>query len=181
MKYLMQKVTYFAQISAWASGFVLVATCMLIAAEVFLRKLLNYSIIGVDEITGYVLAITSAWTFGFTAIKGGHIRVDSLITQFPLRIRNSLDLLANFSLFLLALILTYHAKNVLIMSFSYSSVAISSLQTPLWIPQLIWFLGMIFFTLCTLLILLAKIWGIINEKLDRNMMSISKNNTDKGR
>ncbi|MBT4088909.1 MAG: TRAP transporter small permease [Deltaproteobacteria bacterium] len=165
MQRIMQKTTDISKIVAWGSGFLLLATCVLITVEILLRKILNFSILGVDEITGYVLAIVSAWIFGFSAIKGAHIRVDSIIALLPSKIIKSLDLLASFSLFLLALILTYHAMNVLSMSFTYNSKAISPLQTPLWIPQLAWFLGNIFFTVCTLVILLGKIWSMVTGKI----------------
>ena len=160
MHRLEQKMAHINNVIAWGAGFALIAICLLIATEIFLRKVLNYSILGVDEISGYVLAVTSAWIFGFTAVKGAHIRVDSLINLLPSRMRPGLDLLASLSLLLLAFFLAYHAGNVFLMSFSFSSRAPTPLQTPLWIPQLAWFLGTAFFALTTFVITMGHVWEV---------------------
>jgi TRAP-type C4-dicarboxylate transport system permease small subunit len=157
MHYLLQKMTDVNKVIAWGAGFALLATCLLIATEVFLRKVLNYSIIGVDEICGYVLAVMSAWIFGFAAVKQAHIRVDTLLGLFPSRLRPVLDLLASLSLVILAVSLAYYASKVFWMSFSYSSKAPTPLQTPLWIPQLAFFLGIAFFALTMLGIVLGQV------------------------
>jgi TRAP-type C4-dicarboxylate transport system permease small subunit len=157
MHYLQQKMTDVNKVIAWVAGFALLATCLLIATEVFLRKVLNYSIIGVDEICGYVLAVMSAWIFGFAAVKQAHIRVDTLLGLFPSRFRPVLDLLASLSLVILAVSLAYYTSKVFWMSFFYSSRAPTPLQTPLWIPQLAFFLGIAFFALTMLGIVFGQV------------------------
>ncbi len=64
--------------AAWLSGGLLFLTAVLIAVEVVLRKVFALSLGGADEISNYVLAVTSSWTFGYALLRKAHIRIDAL-------------------------------------------------------------------------------------------------------
>ena len=66
----------------------------LIGIDVLMRKFLDRSIGGADELAGYALAIGTAWGLGAALLDRAHIRIDSLYVLFPRRLRLALDLAA---------------------------------------------------------------------------------------
>ena len=52
-----------------------------------MRKFLDRSIGGADELAGYALAIGTAWGLAATLIDRAHIRINSLYVMFPQNLR----------------------------------------------------------------------------------------------
>jgi TRAP-type C4-dicarboxylate transport system permease small subunit len=140
----------------------LFATAVLIAVEVTLRKVFSLSMGGADELSSYALAISCSWTFGFALFRKAHIRIDVLYTRLPRPLRHFLDLasLALFALYML--MLSYFAFFVLHTTIQRQSVANTPLATPLWIPQSLWYAGIVGFTLTTLMILAGTVYHLIS-------------------
>ena len=65
---------------------------VLIGIDVLMRKFLDRSIGGADELAGYALAIGTAWGLGAALLDRAHIRIDSLYVLFPQLLRLALDL-----------------------------------------------------------------------------------------
>ena len=57
-----------------------------------MRKFVDRSIGGADELSGYALAIASAWGLGRGVLDRSHIRIDTLYVLFPQPLRAALDL-----------------------------------------------------------------------------------------
>ena len=123
------------------SGWWLILFSLASCFEMVSRKLFQYSLQGIDEIGGYTLAVTSAIGFSYTLITRGHTRIDFLVSKMPVPARAALNFLAMFTLALLAAFALYRGWNVLSESIEFQSTATTPLQTPLWIPQVIWFTG----------------------------------------
>ncbi len=140
--------------AAWMSGALLFLTAVLIAVEVVLRKIFAISLGGADEISNYVLAVTSSWTFGYALLRKAHIRIDALYLRFGRGLRVALDVSALVLFALCAALITAYAFQVLATSILRRSVANTPLATPLWIPQGLWFAGLALL-LFTVLVLLA--------------------------
>lgn len=134
-----------AAVGTWIGGICLLLSSVLILIDLFMRKLLGWSIGGADEIAGYVLAIVSAWAFPIALLRRSHIRVDIVYTHAPRAARIALDLFALTCLGVFVGVLTFHAWQVLLDSISYRSVSNTPLQVPQWIPQSLWFAGYVFF------------------------------------
>lgn len=153
--------------SVWIGGAALVGISLLISAEIVMRGLFGFSFGGADELSGYVLACTSAWAFGYTALRGGHIRVDTLTLVLPTRVRRLLDVIAAASLFLFAAFLTYHAWSVFALSFALSSQSATPLKVILWVPQGIWVGGLTVFAAIGLAITVAAAIALARGDLQR--------------
>ncbi len=144
--------------AAWLSGGLLFLTAVLIAVEVVLRKVFALSLGGADEISNYVLAVTSSWTFGYALLRKAHIRIDALYLRLGRGARVALDLAALVLFALCAALIAGYAFQVLHTSILRRSVANTPLATPLWIPQGLWFAG-IALLFATVLVLLAATLG----------------------
>lgn len=148
--------------SAWAGGGILFATAILIAVEVVLRKLFAISMGGADELSNYALAISTSWTFGYALLRKAHIRIDVCYVHLPQRVRQALDLLCLTLFGVCTLVVSYFAFRVLLTSIQRSSIANTPLATPLWIPQGLWFAGILSLTLMVFILLagtLCRLWA----------------------
>ena len=131
------------QVSVWIGGLLMIGASILIGVEVLIRKFFSLSIGGADEIGGYVLSMSAAWAFGFALLQRGHVRIDSIYVTFPPRVRAGLDLLGvALFMYFFGLIL-YYAYDVLADSIRVGTVSWTKLQTPLVIPQSVWFAGLL--------------------------------------
>lgn len=133
----------FTLLSGWWLLLLAVATCI----EMVSRKLFNFSLQGVDEVGGYTLAVTSAFGFSYTLLARGHTRVDFMLSRLSPAWRAAMNTLAMVSLSLLSLFAVWRAWNVLSESIEFQSHSTSPLQTPMWLPQSLWFLGYLLFAL----------------------------------
>lgn len=136
-------------LAARLMGLLLITIVCFIGAEIVMRKLFNHSLPGVHEYAGYLLAILSAWGLSHTLMERAHIRIDVVHGRLPAWSRHSLDVLAMAALNLVAWTITLHAWPVLAKSLSNGSTANTPLATPLWIPQLLWLSGYIWFAITT--------------------------------
>lgn len=143
----------FSTWTAWVGGGILFATAILIAVEVVLRKVFTISMGGADELSNYALAISSSWTFGYALLRKAHIRIDVLYVRLPQWMRQSLDVLSLALFGFCSLVVSYFAFRVLLTSIQRSSVANTPLATPLWIPQGLWFAGILTLTLMVFVLL----------------------------
>ena len=132
---------------AVVAGWALFALSVLVGFEVIARKFLSFSIKGVDEIGGYVLAVTSAIGFICCLVNHGHIRVDVLFKYLGPRLRAILHLVAYLTLAAFAVLLAWRGIAVWLISISLDAVAPTPLATPLVIPQGFWILGLAIFAL----------------------------------
>lgn len=130
-------ITLFALLAGYALLFQAAAT----AIEIISRKVFNFSFQGVDEIGGYVLAVTASFGFGYAALTRTHTRVDFLLLHVPLRIRAAIHAVAAVVMAFVSAGMLWYAVKALRETIEYQSIANSPLQTPIWIPQSIWLAG----------------------------------------
>ena len=97
----------YSRICAIVFGLMMTALCVVIAAETVLRKLLNHSLAGVDELSGYAIAIGAPLCFAVTAVERSHIRINLLHMRMPERAQAVLNLLSAVSLAALAIFLAF--------------------------------------------------------------------------
>lgn len=130
--------------ASWFAGSLFILISILITVEIFLRKFLNSSIGGADELTGYGLATAASWSFGFAVLDRAHIRVDSLYLQFPSRWRAFLDVLAILGMLLFFGLILYFGSVMYADTLRIGTHSRTSLYIPLAIPQTIWLAGLVF-------------------------------------
>lgn len=145
-----------SRLAVWFGGIFILAVTMLISVEIVLRKFLGISTGGVDELSGYALAISFSWALSFTLLRRGHVRIDALYSRLPVGPRTYLDCLSIFSLTIFALFLTFFSFQVLLDTIELHARSTTTLETPLWLPQMLWIGGFILFSAnCCLLLLLS--------------------------
>jgi TRAP-type C4-dicarboxylate transport system permease small subunit len=139
----------------WSGGTLVLCAAILVAVDVLLRNVFMFTFGGADELAGYAFAIGTTWALSFTLLNRANVRVDALYAVLPPRLCAVLDIVALIALGLFAGLLTWHAGVMLATSVSFAARATTPLQTPLWIPQSLWFAGLALFVL-TLIPLLAR-------------------------
>jgi TRAP-type C4-dicarboxylate transport system permease small subunit len=126
----------------------------LIGVDVLMRKFLDRSLGGADELAGYSLAIGTAWGLGAALLDRAHIRIDSLYVLFPQKVRLALDTVA-LVLFVGFFGLTlWHGLGVLSQSWTSGSRSQSALETPTVIPQALWIAGLAAFLVVGVVLLI---------------------------
>lgn len=147
----------FAQWGLWFGGALVLLAAVLIGVDVLMRKFLNRSIGGADELAGYALAIGTAWGLGATLLDRAHIRIDSLYMLFPQKLRLVLDSVAIVLLVGFFALTTWHGLGVVSQSWTSGSRSQSSLETPTIIPQTLWIAGLAAFVVIGTLLLLQAL------------------------
>src|SRR5690606_14836588 len=118
------------------------------------------SVGGADELSSYALAITCAWGFAYTLLGRAHIRIDALHERLGRPWQALLDVLGLVALGLLAGGLWYYGWTVLETTLRRGSIANTPLQTPLWIPQTLWYAGLCMFLFVNLILLLRAVHAL---------------------
>lgn len=132
---------------ALAGGYLLLGFALMVGVEVICRKFLGFSLQGVDEMGGYVLAITTAFALSYALLRGAHTRMDLVLTRLPAQAQAVLNTLAAAATTAFAVFMAWRALATLLESIAYQSRASTPLQTPLWLPQSIWLAGLVTFAL----------------------------------
>jgi TRAP-type C4-dicarboxylate transport system permease small subunit len=137
-----------ARIAEWlaiAAGWALVAYSIAVGVEIVSRRYLGFSLQGVDEIGGYLMAVIVAIGYTCALYSRGHIRIDILLPRLSRSTTLWLNVAAVSSLIAFSAFLVWQAGHVLIQSRALRAVAPTPLQTPLVIPQAIWVAALLFF------------------------------------
>lgn len=148
----MNGVRRFTHWGLWFGGALILLAAVLIGIDVLMRKFLNRSIGGADELAGYALAIGTAWGLGAALIDRAHIRIDSLYVLFPRRLRIALDLMALILIVGFFALVAWHGLGVVSQSWTSSSRSQSALETPTVIPQALWIVGLLGFMIVGVLL-----------------------------
>ena len=127
--------------AVWCAGALTLASVALITMDVLLRKFAGKGVGGADELAGYAFAISTAWAFAFATLQRAHVRVDVLYHRLPVRAAAFIDWISLVAFAVLFAFIARYGFEVVQLSFEQSSRANSTLGTPLWIPQALWWLG----------------------------------------
>jgi TRAP-type C4-dicarboxylate transport system permease small subunit len=146
--------------AVWAGGVLLFAAAFTVSVDVIARKLFTVSLGGSDELSGYAFAIGTSWAFAFALLRRVNVRVDALYQLLPGKLCALLDILAVVSIGVFVAYLSRWSWEVLATSWTLSAQSNSALKVPLWIPQSLWFAGLVLF-IVTLLLLLARSLGLL--------------------
>ena len=145
MKRLQGMAAGIARVGAIAGGAMLLAAAVTICIDIFLRYTFSLTIGGADELSGYALAIASAWGFSLALLSRSHIRIDTVYVRVRRRrVRAMLDLLSLASFAMFIGLVAWHGWGVLQQSYVSGSRSQSAIEAPLVIPQGLWFAGLAF-------------------------------------
>ena len=136
-----------AQIAVWIGGGAHLAAAIMVTIDVVLRKIFSITMSGSDEMSGYVFAAGTTWAYSYCVLHRSNIRIDAVYNLLPRRLCGMLDIVGVTLLLIFNAVLTRHAWEAFATSYVRDSVSITTLATPLWIPQLFWVIGLIAFQL----------------------------------
>lgn len=147
---------------ARAGGVMILLTVALVTIEVVSRVFMGRSAVHATELTGYIMAISASWSFAYTLMCKAHIRIDALYLTFPMKVRGVLDLVALLALAMFSILVVRAAFGVLSHSYIGGSTANTPLSTPLWMPQALWLLGLIWFGFSVCVVSLRAFLGLLS-------------------
>lgn len=147
---------------ARAGGVMILLTVALVTVEVVSRVFMGRSAVHATELTGYIMAISASWSFAYTLMCKAHIRIDALYLTFPMKVRGVLDLVALLALALFSILVVDAVFGVLSHSYSGGSTANTPLGTPLWMPQALWFVGLVWFGFAVCMVSLRAFFGLLS-------------------
>ncbi|WP_029059319.1 TRAP transporter small permease subunit [Stappia stellulata] len=125
-------------------GMVLLVTAGFIIVDITMRQFAR-SLGGSDEISGYVMAGVASWGLSYALTELAHVRIDLIRYKLRAGGKALMDLFAITVLAATVSIIAFQAWPVLEKSITRSSRANTPLETPLWIPQVVWFSGWVWF------------------------------------
>jgi TRAP-type C4-dicarboxylate transport system permease small subunit len=123
----------------------------------------------VDEIGGYTTAIVSAFGFASALMIKAHTRVDFLLGRMPAMLRAVLNALAYGLLAGMAIYGAWRGWSVLEESIEFQAHANSPLQTPLWLPQGAWMIGLVLFALSAGAMAAHAFWLLLSDRARLNL------------
>lgn len=135
---------------AWVAGGTLILVSILIVVEAVLRKVLSISLGGVDEITAYAFAVTTAWALPYALMERANVRIDAFHTLGPLPVRVILEAFALFVMTVFFGYLLFRGGEHALGSLIADRRSNSSFQAPLVIPQGLWVFGLAVQLVCLL-------------------------------
>ena len=163
-------VTPFARAAAIAAGWMLMAISFLTVFEIVARRWFEFSLQGVDEISGYVLAITSAAGFCWAFVTRSHMRITLLFTYVPPAVRTLLNIVAVLTLAAMAVFCAWRGWAEVVANFTSGKPANTPLQTPIWIPQALWFAGLAMFAITTVAAALHAFGLLFRDREELNRL-----------
>ena len=150
------------RVLAWASGAIILVGCgLLITVDVATRAIFRRGMVESFELSGYALAVAIGLGAAWTVTSKGNIRVDILLDRLPVRIRRALDLVAAVAFAVVALALAWFAFGTLAYSWSIDARSVSTLRTPLWLPQALWWAGLAWLAVVAVLTPLFAVRALI--------------------
>ena len=162
MKHLQAAAEGISRVGAIIGGAMLLVASVLICIDITLRYTMSITLGGADELSGYALAISSAWGFSSALLSRSHIRIDTVYVRIKsISFRALLDLISLATLLGFFGMVTWYAWGVVKQSWESSSRSLSAIEMPLVIPQGLWFAGLAFFVALSLLLLLRGLLAFV--------------------
>jgi len=148
------------RISLWVTDIFLAAMTILIFFEIIARTFLGFSTLIADEYSRYFLVAIVFLGLFHTFKKGNFIRVDFFYTRFfggP-KVRRIVDIFILITSIVYTVIITKGAFFSIESSIKHHSTSVFISETPLWIPNLIIPIGLIFFLILLVIELLKRLF-----------------------
>ncbi|MCA3245711.1 MAG: TRAP transporter small permease subunit [Tagaea sp.] len=142
-----------SRLFAWAAGACILFGCgLLVSLDVITRAIFRRGVIESFEISGYAFAAAVGLGMAFAVASKSHIRVDIALGLLPRKLRAPFDLIASAALAAVALALAWFCWGVLDQSIAMNAKSVSTMQTPMALPQSVWFAGLFWFAAMSVIV-----------------------------
>lgn len=132
----------FSRAASLIFGVLMVVLSVAVTLETLLRKMFSFSLGGIDELSGYAIAIGAPLAFAVALLERSHIRINVLYLKLGERTRALLDALSVAAMAALALFLFIFTVVTVRETQAYQSIAQTPWATPLIYPQALWLAAM---------------------------------------
>lgn len=139
-------------------GVLMLALAAAVTVETLVRKIFSVSLGGVDELSGYAIAIGAPLAFAVALLERSHIRINIFYLRLGERARGVLDGLSLLALGALTVFLFFFTVMTVRETQAYQSIAQTPWATPLIYPQALWLVAMAAF-------LVPAVWLAIKAML----------------
>jgi TRAP-type C4-dicarboxylate transport system permease small subunit len=123
-------------------GVLMLALAAAVTLETLVRKFFSISLGGVDELSGYAIAVGAPLAFAVALLERSHIRINIFYLRLGERARGMLDALSLLALGALAAFLFIFTVTTVRETQAYQSIAQTPWATPLIYPQSLWLVAM---------------------------------------
>jgi len=148
-------------------GLIFLMCSVLVLIDIAMRRF-GTSLGGTDEISGYVMAIGTAWGMAYALLELSHVRIDFLRSTATAKWRAALDLLSMFALATVVTTIAIQCWPVLATTLKNDSHANTPLETPLALVQAPWFLGWVWFSAMSWLTFLAGLVMVMRGEFKKS-------------
>ncbi|MBF2713192.1 TRAP transporter small permease [Agrobacterium vitis] len=167
-----------ATFMAYAAGWNYIACAAFITADIVGRTLFGFSSAATVEVTSYMLAAGLSWSLAHTLAMRAHIRVDVLINRMPLSVRAIFHVVSILMLAVFSGFVAWSGWSLVEESLLFQAHDNSALHIPMWIPQGIWFAGLLGFFAMALALSLESILALASGHLDEVEALLSSRSVD---
>jgi TRAP-type C4-dicarboxylate transport system permease small subunit len=162
-----QKIAPAARVATLTCGWVVMVYAVMLTLEILGRKFFNTSFKGIDELGGFVLAISAAIGASYAMAQRSHTRVDVFLVRFPRPVQRFLNTLAMACFAFFATFAAWRGIAVLRDTVEYQSSA-TNLEQPLWIPQTAWAVGLVLLAAISLTYAFHAIYLLLRNRPELN-------------
>lgn len=150
-----------ARWAVWIGGALMLFAAILVTFDVLMRRFFGFTVGGSDEISGYLFAVATSWSFAFVLLRRGNVRIDALYLLLPRRVCALLDVLALLALGIFMGFLTERAFAVVTTTIDMGAHSVTPLRTPLVVPQGFWLGGLLLFQVAFVLVFLQAVVALL--------------------
>lgn len=161
---LLDLVVRVARAALVIGGVLMLASAFMISADVVLRRVFGVSAWGAGELSYYALAISTSWAFAYAMLVKTHIRIAVVTERLPRALRAASDIFALLAMGWFAVTASWAIWGLFERAWQRGVTSITTLATPLWIPQGLWLAGFAFFVLTIALLLVRVLVALFLER-----------------
>lgn len=157
----MKRIEY---IASMVFGGIFLLLSLLVVTETLLRKSLNVSLQGVDELGGYALAVGATLSFTLALLGRAHMRIDIFHDKFPNVLQTLFNWLSATLMALFGIFLFWVCLQIVLETLDYGSTAQTPWATPLKYPQGAWLAGLTIFAFTAAAYGLRATWLLLSGR-----------------
>lgn len=139
---MLAAIDFLSTAGMYVSGIGVFCMALFITLEITSRHLFGYSLLVVDEWSGYLLVFVTFLGLAYTMKSNGFLQIEFFLNRLPSRSRRVFHFVLILLALLYGILIDYRLMSYTWSSYVTGQVSISISQTPLYIPRLFMPLGM---------------------------------------
>jgi len=161
---------------AGIAGWMVLASAFAYVSEIVARSIFGISLLGIDEVVGYLLAVSMGLGFSHALVQKAHIRVEVVRGLLPAKLQTATDVVAMLLTIATLAVIVSFALGTLRQTIELGASSPTALHVPLWIPQSLWFATLcifLFIALAVFILAMTALWRG-DEKAVSELIGIAK-------